>query len=531
MADTKRKLVLRDQRASILESVRVGKRYLRGLKRRVLREYRTGRDPLVPVQDATGLAALLLQQMMRSHLKGSIRALKIMGLTLDADATSLAHKEAVESLESRLGLTADGKEALEELYSPRVTQVTSGLSNHLEKKLARAMVLIQEQGLHVKAGVERLASAFDLAGLDPRSPNALEAIFRTNSQLAYSSGAWQADQHPAVQDILWGYEYTAVGDDRTRATHQAMDGVILEKNHPFWAENYPPNGWNCRCIAIPVTFDEKPKEQKEPPATVIVGEGEKQKVLPVRADKDFQFHPGRAFRDARVLTSSTSAAASDLIGTPTRSVSVVRPTKGNLTREGKNLGFKTHTDFGLTDLQKERMAESVKLAHDNMMALPNWDKRKPTKPMHLRIRNTNIPNKKESVMGVYSSLRSSIDIKVFDAEKRGWKGALTTGKRPPTWNVDKSVEGVLRHEYGHAVYFDPSQKAMRSEWERLWEKKLSHDDKRLISKYGSTQGKEGFAEAFAAYSHPEYGKSANRLTLPIERFFVEKFGKVPGARG
>ena len=298
MVANAQQFALRDQRASIIESVSVGQTFLRGLRRRVVGEFRRGGDSLLPAQELLGLAELLIQQMVRSHLRGLRRSMRAVGLSLASDFVSPAHTEAIEGLRARIKLTDEDVVAIEEIYSPRAVQVATDLSRHLERKLGRAIAVTQELGLHVREGADLMTQAFVLAGLDPLSPNAMEAIFRTNSQLAYSAGAWQADQHPAAQEIIWGYEYSAVNDDRTRETHAAMDGTKLPKDDSFWLENYPPNGWNCRCIAIPITNENQPAEDVRPPETIEVG-GD---TVPVQADPGFDFHPGRAFRDVRTAS-------------------------------------------------------------------------------------------------------------------------------------------------------------------------------------------------------------------------------------
>ena len=302
------KLVLRDQRISISESIRTGRVYLRKLRRQVLSAYRSPkRDPLIVVQGATGLANLIEQQMVRSHLRGISRTVARVGLSLDSNVVSSEHTNAIDFLANRMKLSSKEVEVIEEMYSPRAIQVTSGLTRHLEKKLSKAMTTITELGLHVKDGAKLMGDAFDLAGLDPLSPNALEAVMRTNSQMAYSVGAWQANEHPDVGDLVWGYKYAAVGDDRMRPTHAAMDGTILPKDHPFWVENYPPNGWNCRCIAIAVTHEDKPKEEIPPKSAVAVNG----KQVPVVADEGFRFHPGKVFKDSKSLVTKVVSVDPD----------------------------------------------------------------------------------------------------------------------------------------------------------------------------------------------------------------------------
>jgi hypothetical protein len=42
-----------------------------------------------------------------------------------------------------------------------------------------------------------------------------------------------------------------VGDDKVRAEHRKLYGVILPANDPRWLKIWPPNGWKCRCYVIP----------------------------------------------------------------------------------------------------------------------------------------------------------------------------------------------------------------------------------------------------------------------------------------
>lgn len=42
-------------------------------------------------------------------------------------------------------------------------------------------------------------------------------------------------------------EYVTMKDDRVRPEHEALDGIILPVDDPFWNSYYPPNGYRCRC--------------------------------------------------------------------------------------------------------------------------------------------------------------------------------------------------------------------------------------------------------------------------------------------
>lgn len=92
----------------------------------------------------------------------------------------------------------------------------------------------------------------------------LETVFRTSSATSYNAGRWQADQSPAIQEILWGYEYITVGDDRVRPEHAVFEGTRRPKDDPFWELFWPPNGWNCRCTTIAIFNDDDLASIKNP---------------------------------------------------------------------------------------------------------------------------------------------------------------------------------------------------------------------------------------------------------------------------
>lgn len=48
------------------------------------------------------------------------------------------------------------------------------------------------------------------------------------------------DTHPYL-------EYVTMKDDRVRPEHEALDGIILPIDDPFWDYYYTPNGYRCRC--------------------------------------------------------------------------------------------------------------------------------------------------------------------------------------------------------------------------------------------------------------------------------------------
>ncbi|PJG83776.1 phage minor head protein [Caviibacterium pharyngocola] len=80
------------------------------------------------------------------------------------------------------------------------------------------------------------------------TPRRLDTIYRTNTQAAFSAGRYQRMMDNVDNRPYW--QYSAVGDERTRPSHLALNGRIYRYDDPFWATFYPPNGFNCRCTVI-----------------------------------------------------------------------------------------------------------------------------------------------------------------------------------------------------------------------------------------------------------------------------------------
>lgn len=176
---------------------------------------------------------------------------------------------------------------LQHTYNTEALKILNGVSDHVESELRKTMIGLISEGAHVSEGIDVLNDKFDALGLTPMRDYQLETIFRTQSQLAYGAGRWMGDQDPDLKGAIWGYQYSAVGDARTRPTHAALDGVTLPKTDPFWSKFWPPNGWNCRCTVIPL-YDE----------TTIVEPPDQVDGQPIKPDPGFGFNPGQIFGTA-----------------------------------------------------------------------------------------------------------------------------------------------------------------------------------------------------------------------------------------
>ncbi len=76
----------------------------------------------------------------------------------------------------------------------------------------------------------------------------LETEYHTAVGSATSAARWVEYRKEA--DIFPMLRYETVGDNRVRAEHQLLDGIVKNIDSDFWKTYYPPNGYRCRCEAL-----------------------------------------------------------------------------------------------------------------------------------------------------------------------------------------------------------------------------------------------------------------------------------------
>ena len=124
------------------------------------------------------------------------------------------------------------------------------------KQLWEDAARILEEGGDFK---EFIAKA-DLAGFAPDNPYHLRTEFDTAIASAEASGRWAEIEADA--DLFPYLRYVTMGDNLVREEHSVLEGTIAAVNDEFWEENYPPNGYNCRCSVEQVTESEARADSK-----------------------------------------------------------------------------------------------------------------------------------------------------------------------------------------------------------------------------------------------------------------------------
>ena len=90
----------------------------------------------------------------------------------------------------------------------------------------------------------------------------LATVFRTTMMGQLNAGrdaVFAKAENPDLPDPVVAYQYSAVMDSRTRASHAAMDGRIYAADDPIWLRWTPPAGYNCRCTRVPVLASQAAK--------------------------------------------------------------------------------------------------------------------------------------------------------------------------------------------------------------------------------------------------------------------------------
>lgn len=187
-------------------------------------------------------------------------------------AIGVEPKQAIEFLRQKKMLAS--KVLAKEMHDSalaRATTIARLTSLDMTKDIYQSLETAMREGKGFHAWKKELVSEFERKGwifgkdpsirgidghllADPKTgeyfgtPRRLNTIYRVNMQSAYSAARYQRLRDNVDNRPYW--QYSAVGDARTRPAHLALSGKVYRYDDPFWATFYPPNGFNCRCTVI-----------------------------------------------------------------------------------------------------------------------------------------------------------------------------------------------------------------------------------------------------------------------------------------
>ena len=178
--------------------------------------------------------------------------------------------EAWRFFKDKVPMTRRAFDARQDIWHDKAFTI-AGLDNEwAAARIKKAAENALAAGTLMDDWVREADMLFSEAGLTSTSAWHLETVYRTNVQGAVNAAryrALQSDTGP-IAEFFPDLEYVTAGDDAVRDEHAALNGLIFPRNHGFWAKYYPPNGFNCRCIALERTAIEKQRGDYEPQAAI-----------------------------------------------------------------------------------------------------------------------------------------------------------------------------------------------------------------------------------------------------------------------
>ncbi len=87
-----------------------------------------------------------------------------------------------------------------------------------------------------------------------------ELLMRHHAFTAYAAA--QAREMDELMDVFPYRQYISTEDSRVRASHAALNGIVLPADHKFWASHTPPWEWNCRCDVVELTAEDAEDERQ-----------------------------------------------------------------------------------------------------------------------------------------------------------------------------------------------------------------------------------------------------------------------------
>lgn len=154
---------------------------------------------------------------------------------------NLSFSRDVKKISRGLDLDLDG--IRDSLATTARERVAASLST-MEERINDALHVITSRQQTTRVATNQMRRKLDDMGLSFRNPSMAETLVRTHAQLAFGAAQYQLNQDDP-HDVIWGYVYATVGDDRVRPEHAMLDGLTREKDDPIWKTLWPPNGWNC----------------------------------------------------------------------------------------------------------------------------------------------------------------------------------------------------------------------------------------------------------------------------------------------
>lgn len=233
------------------------------------------RKRIVEDKDTKAIEALALKGMaeMRAAIRDSLVRVARRGRKSAVAELSAARKQL--NLADPQDVSRFLPKEVEKYFVDRSFTITGILRDQVMGLAKNSLYSSVKNGQDLREAIAGLKAVLDpyikQGSVDPEASGGarLETAVRTNVVDAFNMS--RLETYKENGDFVKGLMYSAVldDDDRTREDHAAMDGRQYAIDDPIWDKWTPPNGFNCRCVLIPVTLaDGDFKPSRQPPASV-----------------------------------------------------------------------------------------------------------------------------------------------------------------------------------------------------------------------------------------------------------------------
>ena len=343
----------------------------------------------------------------------------------------------------------------------------------------------------------------------------LETNFNTAVGSSYRAAEWIRLQDPAVKDIYPAYQYKTRGDSRVRDEHRALADKVYRNTDPLWSKVWPPNGWNCRCYAIPLDTDDLSSGQYKVEDMMRSKEEEKAIIdATFQTPKEKKYFARNSGEVKSIWGKWINEKFKDMPADVKAEIKgrVKNYAKGLTSEIVKDSGGKVATKFvPATTVQEAEQWAKINLLGIDKVSFEGMDM--------LEINEVNKEilslQKKYGRLGEFKEIRTVTTNKfvarmnkgqVLELNRRSFKNE--SFKRSVESGIDKmkpGVAGVIDHEVGHALtppIFDVSSgTAVRTDFGKSLLKFFNDNKDKIkseLTEYAATAPHEFIAEAFAA---------------------------------
>lgn len=244
--------------------------YIADFERRAVKAVRSGGRVKLTQAERQKIIDELADLMLLGFVRRYRQEKRELGIELN-----LSFSREVAKLSKGLDLDIGG---IRESFAKLAKKRSNESIDFIEDKINSALKVVTSRQQPTRTAVSEMRRRLSEMGLSARKPAVVETLVRTHAQMAFSAAQWKLNEDDE-DDVIWGFRFSAVGDDRTRPEHLALDGFTAPKNDPIWDRYTPPLDYNCRCQLIELT---EPAERSKLPAgaALAIGEG-------------FDFNPGK----------------------------------------------------------------------------------------------------------------------------------------------------------------------------------------------------------------------------------------------